>query len=391
MLKQRLLHLKNNSWGRASIAICIVLVVVFILIFWRVQAQSRLRAETNEDAIPVVSILTTTPGPGSEKIILPGNVEPWHEATIYARTNGYIKKWYVDIGSHVKAGSLLAEIESPEIDAQLQQAEADLNTAIANESLAQSTAKRWVALLKSDAVSRQETDEKVSLAKALSATVISARANRNRLRELVSFERVIAPFDGVITSRTTDIGALINAGSGTTAVPLFHIVQANPLRVYVQIPQNYSSNIKPDMGVSLYFAEHPGKSYPAKLLKTANAINRVTRTLLAQFEVDNSDGALLPGGFTQVHLEMPISKKLIHLPVNVLLFRAKGLQVAVLDNQNRVVLKSVTVSRDYGNDVEVDTGLSVGERVILNPPDSIFDGEEVHIAEPKDSLSAEKP
>lgn len=391
MLKQRLLHLKNNSWGRVSIAIGIVLAIVLILIFLRVQAASRLRAETNEDAIPVVSILTTTLGPGTEKIVLPGNVEPWHEATIYARTNGYIKKWYVDIGSHVKAGSLLAEIESPEIDAQLQQAEADLNTAIANEGLAQSTAKRWVALLKSDAVSKQETDEKVSQAKALSATVISARANRNRLRELVSFERVIAPFDGIITSRTTDIGALINAGSGATAVPLFHIVQANPLRVYVQIPQNYSSNIKPDMGVSLYFAEHPGKSYPAKLLKTANAINRVTRTLLAQFEVDNKDSELLPGGFTQVHLDMPISKKLIHLPVNVLLFRAKGLQVAVLDNQNRVVLKSVTVSRDYGNDVEIDTGLSVGERVILNPPDSIFDGEEVHIAETKDPLPAEKP
>lgn len=355
-----------------------ILVILLLLIYFRVRAENTLRIDTDKQAVLIVNTMVAKPGPSSEEIILPGNVQAWHEATIYARTSGYIKKWYVDIGSRVKKGDLLAEIESPEVDAQLHQAEADLNTALANYALAQSTAKRWVNLLKTDSVSKQETDEKVSSAKATEAIVHAAQANRDRLKELVGFEKIIAPFDGTITSRTTDIGALINAGSTTAIVPLFHIVQANPLRIYVQIPQSYSSNITPDMQVSLHFAEHPGKSFPAKLFQTADAINANTLTLLAQFIAKNPNGELLPGGYTEVHFKMPVSQKLIRLPVNTLLFRKEGLQVATVEN-NKVKLKSVTISRDFGNEVEINTGLNVGDQVILNPSDSLIDGEEVHV------------
>lgn len=372
---------KGFSIGKLGlITAVIMLIILLLLIVMRMQTASQLRTETDAQAIPVVSTIPAAPGPSVEEIVLPGNIRAWHEATIYARTNGYIKKWYVDIGSRVKTGDLLAVIESPEIDAQLAQSEADLNTATANQNLAKSTAARWVNLLKTDFVSKQETDEKVSAAKAMTARVISAKANRDRLRQLVGFERIVAPFDGVITSRTTDIGSLINAGSSNTAVELFRIVQANPLRVYVQVPQNYTSSIKPQMTASLHFAEHPGKIFSAKLLQTADAIDPGTRTLLTQFKLDNSSGTLLPGGYTEVHLKMPVSKQLIRLPVNTLLFRAQGLQVATVNADHKIVLKSITVSRDFGKMVEVSSGLTSGERVVVNPPDSIYNGEQVRLA-----------
>lgn len=375
---------------RVIIAVCLILLLAFVIIFFRVQAKMKLRVETNANAVPIVATLTTKPGPLTEEIILPGKVEAWHEATIYARTNGYIKDWYVDIGSKVKEGDLLAVIEAPEVNAQLHQAEADLHTAIANKDLADITAKRWLHLLKSDSVSKQETDEKVSNLKATTAIMKSAQANRDRLRDLVSYERVIAPFDGTISFRNIDIGSLINAGSGTNVFSLFHIVQSNPLRVYVQIPQTYVNNVKPNMEVSLYFTEHPGKKFPAKLYKTADAINVNSLTLLAQFWADNPKDELLPGGYTEVHFSMPLSSKLIRLPVNTLLFRAQGLQVAVVDKNNKVDLRSITVSRDFGDEVEVNTGLKVGERVILNPPDALIAGQEVKIAS-KDNETPQEP
>lgn len=377
------LSAKSKVRRRVFIFICLALVIFIILAYWRVRAEHRLTSETNWAATPVVATLIVRPGPGIEEIVLPGNVQAWHEATIYARINGYIRKWHVDIGSRVKIGDLLAEIEAPEVDAQLQQAEADLRTAIANEILAQITAKRWLNLVKTDSVSKQETDEKVSTAKAMTATVIAAQANRDRLKELVGFERVIAPFDGIISSRTTDIGDLINAGSGTMAVPLFRLVQVNPLRIYVQIPQTYANNINRDMIVSLYFAEHPGKNFSAKLLQTADAINPRTRTLLAQFIASNPKGELLAGGYTEVHFKMPLSKQLVRIPVNALLFRAQGLQVGVVDSNNKVTLRKITLSRDFGTQVEVDSGLKAGDRVVLNPPDSLFNGEKVRLQEKK--------
>ena len=379
MLKRIHSQLNEKQKKRLIIVLSTLCLLVLIVISLRIYASIVLRKETNANLLPTVTVIAAPQVTGSEHIILPGNVEAWHEATIYARTNGYIKKWYVDIGSHVKKGDLLAIIETPELDAQYRQAQAELNTAIANNNLAQSTAKRWLHLLKTDSVSKQEADEKVSSAAALKAVVISAQANVDRLKELVGFERVMAPFDGVITSRTTDIGSLINAGSSSTSVALFKLSQTNPLRVYVKIPQNYTSRIKAKMTVNLSFAEHPGQVFPAKLVETAQAIDPDTLTLLAQFSAENKEGLLLPGGYTEVAFNLPVLPQTIRLPVNTLLFRAEGLQVATLDKDNRVVLKSITISRDFGSEVEVQSGIKPGERIIINPPDSIVNGEQVQV------------
>ncbi len=397
MLKQKFNHIfkemrskiefqLEDRLRRRNFILGILLAIVLIIFFSRIWTAILLHRDTEVDAIPAVAAMTVAQGSAKEKIVLPGNVQAWHEAPIYARTNGYIKKWYVDIGSRVKVGDLLAEIEAPELDAQLRQAEADLTTAQANDKLAQSTAKRWLILVKTDSVSKQETDEKVSAAKASTAIVAAAHANRDRLRELVSFEHVIAPFAGVITLRATDIGALIDAGSSPTAKPLFRIAQANPLRIYVKVPQNYAFTIKPNMKVTLHFAEHPGKKFPATLLQTADAIDPVTRTLLTQFVANNANDELLPGGYTEVHFTLPLSAQTIRLPVNTLLFRKEGLQVATLTKDNKILLKSIAISRDFGNEVEINAGLNPGERVVLNPPDSAFNGEKVRVVTGKSPL-----
>jgi RND family efflux transporter MFP subunit len=382
MPEQSKLPVRSRILGYTAFFI-FVLVITLIIIYLREQAKLKLHTVTEAQAVQLVAVLVIKPGPASEEVVLPANVQAWHDASIFARSNGYVKQWYVDIGSRVKKGDLLAELEAPEVNQQLQQAEADLNTAIANETLAAITAKRWLNLLKTHSVSKQETDEKVSNEKATRALVNAARANRDRLRYLVSFQRVVAPFDGVISYRNTDIGALINAGSGSNVYELFRIVQSNPLRIYVQIPQIYTSNIKPDMTVTLRFPEYPGRTFPAKLLQTADAISVATRTLLAQFMTDNAKGELLPGSYTEMHFDMPLSQKLIRIPVNTLIFRSKGLQVGTVDSNDRVVLKSITISRDFGKEVEVNSGLQAGERVILNPPDSIFNGQKVRVVPEK--------
>ena len=377
MLKYVKAQLQNKSHRRFFVIISAVLLVVLILVMIRILDAILLRSYTNKQTIRIVSVITATRGPHHENVVLPGNVQAWHEAPIYARTNGYVKNWFVDIGDKVVAGQRLATIETPELDAQLRQAEADLNVVIANNKLAQSTAIRWIALLKTDSVSKQETDEKVDGARALAASVVAARANRDRLRDLVSFESVTAPFTGTISARATDIGALINAGSNPDAKPLFRIVQRDPLRIYVKIPQNYASRINPKMTVSLRFAEHPGQQFTAKLFQTADAIEPIPRTLLAQFVMNNKQGKILPGGYTEVHFNMPIFPESIRLPVNTLLFRAEGSQIASLNTNNRVMLKPVTISRDFGQEVEILDGIKPGEQIILNPPDSIMNGEQV--------------
>lgn len=380
MLKKIQLQLTDKRHRRYVITSSIFLLIVLVLIILRVQAALALRQRTQAAAVTVVGTLIAKQERGTDKFILPGNVWAWHEAPIFARTDGYVKQWYVDIGSHVKAGDLLAEIETPELNAQKRQAAADLNTAIANNKLAQSTAKRWVNLLKTDSVSKQETDEKVSAAQALQAAMSSAKANLDRLTELVGFERVIAPFEGVITARATDIGALINSGSSTTAKPLFRIAQTNPLRIYVKVPQNYSARITPNLVVSLHFSEHPGQAFPAKLLDTAKAIDPTTRTLLAQFTAENKDEVLLPGGYTEVWFSLPLPPHTVRIPVNTLLFRAQGLQVATVDKDHKIALKSVTINRDFGAEVEIATGVIMpGERIVINPPDSITNGEVVRV------------
>lgn len=358
-----------------------IVVFIFILInvVFRIYAHLNLKQQTIKNELPLVATITAKSIGGTEQFILPGNVKAWHEATIYARTNGYIKKWYVDIGSKVKKGDLLAVIETPELDAQLKQAEADLNTAIANSKLAQISSKRWQNLIKTQSVSQQEVDEKVNSAAALEALVIAAKANVNRLQELVNFERVIAPFDGIITARHTDLGALINQGS-TGNVPLFEIAQIDPLRIYVKIPQNYSARITPNMSVHLKFAEHPGQEFQAQLIETAHAIDPTTRTLLAQFKVDNQKGLLLAGGYTTVLFTLKMPADAIRIPVEALLFQAAGMQVAILDKNNHVQLRAINITRDFGDEVEIQTGIKPGEKIILYPPDSILNGQEVRVS-----------
>lgn len=371
-------HFSDKFLRRVFIALFVMLILVIIGITIRIVEYRKLRNTTNQQAILTVATIKAAAGPATEEIVLPGNVQAWHGTTIYARTNGYTVNWKVDIGSHVKAGELLAEIASPEVDAQLRQTEADLKTAEANYQLAKTTAARWKVLLKTNSVSKQENDEKVSNEKATAAIVVSTRANRDRLRELVSFERVVAPFEGIISSRTTDIGRLINAGSGGT-LPLFRIVQVDPLYIYVRVPQAYSSSIQPNMTVDLYFAEHPGKTYPAKLLNTAQAIDYTTRTLLAQFTVNNPNYELLAGGYTEVHLKLPGNPKSVILPVNTLIFRAHNMQVATITKDNTALLKGITIGRDYGDTVEVVAGVSPGETIILNPPDAMITGQKVRV------------
>ncbi|MFA6301634.1 MAG: efflux RND transporter periplasmic adaptor subunit [Legionella sp.] len=375
-LKSELLKEKHRYW---LIPAALFFLLLFLMILVRVQAAVALRNRTEDYAITRVAVLVAKAETGEDKIVLPGNVQAWHESPIYARTNGYLKKWYVDIGSHVKQGDLLAVIETPELDAQARQAKADLNTAIANNTIAQSTAKRWMNLVKTESVSKQDRDEKVSAAQAAAATVIAAKANLDRLEELVGFERVLAPFDGVITLRATDIGDLIDAGSSTSTSPLFRMAQTNPLRVYVQIPQYYSDRIKANMNVSLHFAELPKKEFPAKLLETAQAIDPNTRTLLAQFVVENKKGELFAGAYTQMWFTLPIPAQTVVLPVNTLLFRAQGLQVAKVNKDNKIELVSVSLSRDFGSTVEIATGVTPGDKIVVNPPDAISNGETVRV------------
>lgn len=362
---------------KVVLLIFIMMIVAIIGIASRLVDDKKLRKMSNQQAVDNVAVITAIALPINEEIVLPGTVSAWHESAIYARTNGYVIKWMVDIGAKVKAGDLLALISAPEVDAQLRQTEADLITAQANYNLAHTTATRWIHLLKTDSVSKQETDEKISNEKATAAIVVSTRANRDRLRDLVSFERVSAPFDGIVMSRTTDIGRLINAGS--TTVPLFNLVQANRLRVYVRIPEYYSSSIVPNLTVKLYFAEHPGKTYSAQLLDTARAIDPSSRTVLAEFAMDNFDYELLAGSYTQAHLIFPVNKNYVRLPVNTLIFRSQGMQVATVDSDNKALLKSITIGRDFGNEVEVVAGIQVGERIILNPPDSLSSGKKVRV------------
>jgi RND family efflux transporter MFP subunit len=382
--------------AQRMVSIGAVLVVVALgLLAWRLLSTGRAAGDlkTATEAQSVVSVATTQPQPLSDtgELILPGNLQANFEAPIYARTSGYLKRWLVDIGAQVKAGQLLAEIESPEVDQQLHQAEADLATAQANEKLAQVTAERWRHLRATDSVSKQEADEKISAADASQAQVQSARANMSRLRELTSFQRIVAPFDGVITARRTDIGQLINAGSGT-GPELFRIADMRRLRLYVSVPQTYAALMAKGVTAQVRFPDRPGKTYQATLDSTSNAIDANTRTLLAQLLVDNQNRELLPGAYAEVHFDLPAGQAgSFKLPANVLLFRADGLRIATVGPDSRVILKPVSIGRDYGSDIEVVQGLAASDRVILSPPDSLTAGVAVHVVTPTPSWVAQSP
>jgi RND family efflux transporter MFP subunit len=361
----------------------ILLVVALILAVWgevsRVLARSALTKESADAAVTTVITVKAQSSSAGEELVLPGTVQAFIEAPIYARTNGYLKDWKTDIGTQVTKGELLAEIETPEVDRQLNQAQADLETARANESLANTTNERWKTLLSTESVSKQDAEEKAGDAAAKKAMSNSAAANLGRLRELESFKRVVAPFDGVVTARNTDIGALINAGQ-SAGTELFRVADTHKLRIYVQVPEAYAAATTPGLPAELHFAEHPGKTYAAKTVRTANALDPNLRTLQVELELDNAQREILPGAYAEVHFKMAADAQTLRLPSNTVLFRAAGLQVATVDAQNRIKLKSIVQGRDFGSSIEVLGGLEPGDSVVINPPDSITDGSPVRIA-----------
>ncbi len=362
------------------------LTVALLLAVWgivsRIGARNALEREAAAAAIPTVVTVKPTFGPGSDTLVLPGSVQAFYEASIYARTSGYLKIWHTDIGTAVKKGQLLAEIDTPEVDQQLRQAEADLATADANYQLARTTNERWQGLLATESVSQQDADQRAGDAAAKAAARQSAAANLARLRDLESFRRVVAPFDGVVTERNTDVGALINAGQ-TPGSALFRVADTHRLRIYVYVPQAYASAIQPGLSAALEFTDRPAARYEATVASTARALDASSRTLQVELQIDNAKGELLPGAYAQVHFTVSGGgANTLRIPVNTVLFRTRGLEVATLDSEQRVHLKPITQGRDFGTEIEVLTGLKAADTLMVNPPDSIAEGTVVRIAQP---------
>ncbi len=371
----------RKSWLVLVVALVVVAALLVSGIWSRVRARTTLKAETAQVALTAVSVVSPKQTAPAQEIILPGNVQPFITSPIYARTNGYLRKWYADIGAHVKQGQLLAVIETPEVDQQLEQSLSNLNTAKANLALAEITKNRYQGLLKSNAVSQQDADNAVGTYNANKAIVEANQANVKQLQALQSFEKVYAPFDGVVTARNTDIGDLINSGSsGGVKTDLFHVAQPGKLRVYVNVPEEYSQGIKVGMTADLNLAEFPGRNFQGKLVRTAEAINMTTRTLLIEVDVDNPTGTLLTGSYAEVHLAVPTQASTLLLPVNALLFRSEGLRVGIVKD-GKVVLSAVTPGHDFGNQIEIVSGLKPDDQVIINPPDSLVHGQQVQIVQ----------
>jgi RND family efflux transporter MFP subunit len=367
----------------AVIVLIIVAAVVVAGIVPRLKAKAALKLETRDLAIPTVSVIQPKQGAPHQELVLPGNIRAFTDAPIYARTNGYLKIWHVDIGGHVKSAQLLAEIDTPEVDQQLQQARANLNTAQANYRLSQITANRYQDLKNTDSVARQDVDNAMGDFQAKAAMVASAEYQVKYLEQLESFKNIYAPFDGVITARNTDIGQLIDSGSsGGAAKALFQIAATRTLRVYVSVPQQYSQAAKPGLPAILTLAEFPGRQFHGNLVRHSGAIAAESRTLLVEVDVDNPTNELLPGAYGEVHLKLPADVPSFILPVNALIFRSEGLRVAIVTDGNHATLVPITLGRDFGNEVEVVAGLTGQEIVITSPPDSLVSGEQVRIAEP---------
>ncbi len=360
-------------------ALCLAAGIVAFGTLSRVYADQNLRRWTSAEAVPVVRLADIHGGADDQPLVLPGAVQAFYDAPIHARVSGYLKRWYADIGAHVKAGEVLAEIDTPDLDQQLNQAKADLATAVANRQLSQITAQRWAGLLAKDAVSRQDADNRNGDLAAKTALEASARANVQRLEALEGFKRIIAPFDGVVTTRSTDVGALITVG-GVTDIPLFSVAAENRLRIYVQVPQNYSADIRSGMTASFTVPEHPGQVFTAQVSTSADAITPQSGTLNVQLQIDNTDHKLKPGDYAQVRFTLPPDNGAIRVPASALMFRDSGMSVAVLGPGGRVAIKSVSIGRDFGPTVEIAYGLTAADRVVDNPPDSLRPGDIVQLA-----------
>jgi len=364
----------------ALLGVVIVAVIVWLGIASRAQASSTLNTETTDLAIPAVAVTTPKVTPGAQEIGLPGNMQAFIDTPVWARSSGYLKRWYVDIGGHVKQGQLLAEIEAPEVDQQLRQANAQLETAQANLKLSQVTAERYTNLFKTDSVSKQDVDNAVQDEAAKKADVTSAQANVSRLEQLVSFEKVTAPFSGVLTARNVDVGALVDQGANTPGKELFHVASIDTLRVYVSVPEMYSQASKPGVQAYLTLDEFPGRQFHGVVVRNANAIDQSSRTLLVEVDVKNPSGELLPGSYVSVHLKLPSRIPAVTVPSNTLLFRSEGLRVArVTDGKAELV--PVILGRDFGDSVELVAGIRQNDKVIVNPSDSLLNGEKVRIAQ----------
>jgi RND family efflux transporter MFP subunit len=380
-------HQDNNSvgaartWRRRLPAIAIVAAGLAIGILPRIQARSEVRQQTQSLAIPTVSVAYPQPSPAADHIDLPAAIQPYQDVPIFARTTGYIAHWYADIGTPVKEGELLAIIDTPEIDAQLQQAKGAAASALADYDIAKVTADRWQVLLKTNSVSRQTAEQDVANMKARAATLTAARADVDRLSKLQSFERVYAPFAGVVTARNVDVGTLIDSGSsGGPKTEMFHLVETDKLRVFADVPQDDVRNAGVGTAATLTLSQWPGRTFGGTVTRTAGAIDPVTRTLRTEVDVDNGDGAILPGAYAYIHLNAVNAQPRVSVPVSALLFRPDGVQVATVNPANRVSMQAVTLGRDFGTRVEVVSGLNGHERVIANPNDAIASGDAVHIA-----------
>lgn len=346
----------------------------------RLRSETQVRRWTEQQAIPSVELIAPKAVSEGAELVLPGTLRAYIEAPIYARVSGYVRRWYVDIGAHVRAGQVLAEIETPELDQQIHQAEADLTTAQANEKLAAITTERWKNMLTSQSVSQQEADEKAGDYAARQAMRASAQANLERLRAVAAFKRVTAPFDGVVTSRNTDIGALINAGAGGGGQELFRVADEHATRVYVDVPQNQSAEIQLGLTAELRLTEKPDAHFTARVEDISQAVRESSRTMQVELLADNRSGLLLPGKYVEVHFHLPATAGLLEVPTTALLFRSEGLRVATVGADGHVKLRPIQLARERGAVVDVSSGLTAQDRIVDSPPDSIEDGELVRVA-----------
>jgi RND family efflux transporter MFP subunit len=373
---------RRGSWTGTLIITVILALVLGVAIFEgirsRTQAEQKLQVATQESATPFVNVIHPTGGSADQQIQLPGSTQALVDTPIYARTSGYLKKWYFDIGTRVKQGQLLADIETPEVDQQLAQAQADLKNAQANLEISKITSSRYQDLLKSNSVSKQEADQTASDLNSKQALVNASEANLHRLQDLQSFEKIYAPFDGVITARNTDIGALIQAGDNTTPKELFHLSDISQLRVYIAVPEVYAGRLQTGEKVGLTLDSFPGQTFSGVLVRNSNAIDPQSRTLNVEVDVDNSKGILLPGAYAFVHLPVAATAGAVTIPSNTLLFRSEGLRVGVV-RDGHVVLVPIAIGHDYGNSVEVTSGLTPQDAVIVDPSDSLAEGTAVQV------------
>lgn len=362
-----------------GVAVAAALAVVAFGAMTRVRAADQLKTWTAAEAVPTVQVVPPSVRAGAQDLQLPGTVQAFYNAPIYARVNGYVKAWYRDIGDHVRAGQVLAVIDTPELDQQLARAKADLASAVAAQQLAQTTANRWTKLLGEDAVSKQEQEEKANDLLTKTAAVKAAQAQVDQYLAEASFQRLVAPFAGVVTARKTDVGALVNAGAGASSPELFDVADVHKLRIYVRVPQSYSAALKPGMTAQVAVPEYPGRTFNATLVGSADAVNDQSGTVLVQLQADNGTGELKPGDYAQVTFAVPPQQGVVSAPSSALLYRRNGTMVATVGADSRVVLHPVVISRDLGNEVEIASGLTPQDRVVDNPPDDLARGELVRV------------